>query len=94
MLKDVKKVTIAQGEYVFSGKKPFTRVDKSFESAKQLAGIDPEFRFHDQRHTVASRLITEHGINLVTTAKILGHSELKTLERYAHTRRDIEMRAV
>lgn len=94
LLKHVKKVTAKHGEFVFSGRKAFTRIYKSFQRAKELTGIDPDFRFHDLRHTVASRLVTECGVDLVTVAKILGHTELKTLERYVHTRKNIEMNAV
>ncbi len=94
MLKEVKKETKKAGEYVFSGQKPIKSIRTSFAKAKGLAEIDPRFRFHDIRHTVASRLITENGVDLVTVASILGHADLKMLERYAHTRRDIELNAM
>lgn len=83
-----------EGPYVFSGKKQIKDIKKSFNTAKKLANIDLKFRFHDIRHTVASRLVTEYGVDLVTVASILGHSNLKMLERYAHTRREIELSAL
>ena len=43
---------------------------------------------------MASRLIVEEGRDLITVAKILGHSSLKMLERYAHTRKKIEIEAM
>jgi len=94
LLKSVRKITLKDGKYVFGGKKPVKDIRGSFEKANGLAGIDPKFRFHDLRHTVASRLVTENHVDLITAAKILGHSTTRMLQRYAHTRKDIEMNAV
>lgn len=57
------------------------RVDKSFETILELAGI-AEFRFHDLRHTFASWYMMNGG-DLYELAKILGHSNIKMTERYA-----------
>ncbi|MGO9261440.1 MAG: tyrosine-type recombinase/integrase [Bryobacteraceae bacterium] len=57
------------------------RVDKSFETVLELAGIE-EFRFHDLRHTFASWYMMNGG-DLYELAKILGHSNIKMTERYA-----------
>jgi len=57
------------------------RVDKSFETALELAGIK-DFRFHDLRHTFASWYMMNGG-DLYELAKILGHSNIKMTERYA-----------
>jgi len=57
------------------------RVDKSFETILELAGIT-EFRFHDLRHTFASWYMMNGG-DLYELAKILGHSNIKMTERYA-----------
>ena len=57
------------------------RVDRSFETILELAGIK-EFRFHDLRHTFASWYMMNGG-DLYELAKILGHSNIKMTERYA-----------
>jgi integrase len=41
------------------------------------------FRFHDLRHTRATRLLRETG-NLKIVQKLLGHQSIKTTARYAH----------
>lgn len=57
------------------------RVDKSFATILELAGIK-DFRFHDLRHTFASWYMMNGG-DLYELAKILGHSNIKMTERYA-----------
>jgi integrase len=51
------------------------RVDKSFETILELAGIEG-FRFHDLRHTFASWYVMNGG-DLYELAKILGHANIK-----------------
>jgi site-specific recombinase XerD len=43
---------------------------------------------HALRHTVATRLVRDHGHDLVLVADILGHADIKTTRRYA--RSDLE----
>ena len=45
---------------------------------------------HALRHTVATRLVRDHGHDLVLVADILGHADIKTTRRYA--RSDLEQR--
>lgn len=45
------------------------------------------FRFHDTRHTAATRLVRATG-NLKQAQKLLGHTELATTSRYAHVSKE------
>lgn len=56
------------------------------------AGIT-NFRIHDFRHTCASRVQRECGDVLITKA-VLGHSSIKSTERYAHVDRQDVMEAI
>lgn len=46
-----------------------------------------DFRFHDSRHTAATRLVRATG-NLKLAQTMLGHSEIGTTSRYAHVTKD------
>lgn len=55
---------------------PYQDIKKAFNSAKERAGIE-NFRFHDLRHTVATRLV-EKGIDLAVVQDLLAHSNIQT----------------
>lgn len=72
---------------------------EGIKSAWRRARVDagmPDVNFHDLRHSCASILIAT-GADLFTVSKILGHSSVKTTERYAHMQieqqRDAMLRA-
>jgi integrase len=55
-----------------------------FKPAVRRAGLPDRIRFHDLRHTYASRLIAQ-GESLFTVARQMGHSTTKVTEsRYGH----------
>lgn len=61
---------------------PFVNVHYSWNTARVKAQL-PEVRMHDLRHSMASNLVNS-GRSIYEVSKILGHSQLKTSERYAH----------
>ena len=65
---------------------------KGFKKAVQLAGIPP-IRFHDMRHTFATRLVRA-GVDIVSVQNLLGHSKITTTARYAHSLADAKIAAV
>lgn len=54
------------------------------------SGVE-DFRFHDTRHTAATRLVRATG-NLKLAQRLLGHTEISTTSRYAHVT-DADLRA-
>lgn len=57
-------------------------VSKMFNLSVKKSGI-PHCRFHDLRHTFATRL-AQAGVDLYKISKLLGHSDIKQTQRYAH----------
>lgn len=55
---------------------------KDFETVVRKSGI-ADFRLHDLRHTFASYLVMK-GVDIYTVAQLLGHSDIKMTQRYAH----------
>jgi integrase len=59
-----------------------SKVSKRFKAACRVAGVR-EVRFHDLRHTFATRLAAS-GQPLRTIQEFLGHADSKTTQIYAH----------
>lgn len=60
----------------------FDNIKHSWERLRENAGI-PDFRFHDLRHTFASKLVMASA-DLYTVKELMGHSTIQMTERYAH----------
>lgn len=72
--------------YVFPNpktKRPFSETKTAFNAAKRRAEIS-NLRFHDLRHTFASRLIAA-GVDIITVMNLLGHHSVSVTQRYTHS---------
>ncbi len=59
---------------------------KDWWRALEAAGIE-DFRFHDLRHTAATRVLRASN-NLKVVQEMLGHSDIGTTARYAHAMKE------
>jgi len=66
-------------------------IKRSFATACKLAKIK-DLRFHDLRHTAATRLI-QQGLPLQEVGRILGHTQANTTYRYVNANTDTARRA-
>lgn len=84
MEKQLKRV--AGSDIVFStsrGTRILARnLSRAFYVARKRAGIN-DFRFHDLRHTFATRLV-QAGVDIYKVQRLLGHKTPAMTQRYAH----------
>lgn len=66
--------------------KPFVSIFTAWNTARNLAGLS-DVRIHDLRHSFASLLINQ-GRTLYEVQHLLGHTQVKTTQRYAHLSQD------
>lgn len=66
-------------------------VKTGFDSARRAAGLD-DLRFHDLRHTAATRLVGAH-ISLSEVGRVLGHTQANTTYRYVNINIETARRA-
>jgi integrase len=72
-------------DYIFVNQqigKPYTTITKVWARLRKQAGLD-HLRLHDLRHQYASFLVNS-GRTLYEVQQILGHSDSKVTQRYAH----------
>jgi len=74
------------------GGKAFKGFKSSFDKAREKAGIE-DFRFHDLRHTFASRLV-QGGVPLYNVMHLTGHKSLEMVQRYAHLAPEFQEAAI
>jgi len=72
--------------------KPIKDVKTAFEKARNTVGLE-DFRFHDLRHTFASRLV-QKGISIYEVMHLTGHKSLVMVQCYAHLAPDYQNRAI
>jgi len=66
--------------------KPYVAIYYAWNTARLHAGL-ADVRMHDLRHSFASLLINS-GRTLYEVQHILGHTQIKTTQRYAHLSQD------
>lgn len=79
----------ADNDYLFANSntgKPFVSIFHSWDTARRKAGL-ADLRIHDLRHSFASYLVNQ-GHSLYEVQKLLGHTQVKTTQRYAHLSHD------
>lgn len=77
--------TESEFEYLFVNRltgKPYVAIAKVWDRLRRKAGL-PHLRLHDLRHSFASFLVNG-GRTLYEVQQILGHSDAKVTQRYAH----------
>lgn len=67
-------------------KKPYQSIFITWNRARKQAGLS-DVRIHDLRHSFASFLVNA-GRSLYEVQRILGHTQIKTTQRYAHLSQD------
>lgn len=66
--------------------KPYVSIYCAWNTARTAAGLK-DFRCHDARHSFASFLVNA-GRSLYEVQRLLGHTQIKTTQRYAHLSHD------
>ncbi len=78
---------VADNPHVFPSKrrpgKALENLRGAWKRAKRAAGLAPDLRIHDLRHSFASALANA-GTPLYEIGAVLGHLQLSTTTRYAH----------
>ena len=86
-LRKLRKVRRIDNDLVFAnpnpeGRRSFGTLENAWREARSVACLD-DFRFHDCRHTFASRMAM-NGHSLSEIAGALGHRTLAMVQRYSH----------
>jgi site-specific recombinase XerD len=58
-------------------------VEHKFKQYVRWAGLNDDLKFHSLRHTFATWVV-QNGASIYEVQKLLGHSDIKTTQIYAH----------
>lgn len=91
------KMYYIKGDNIYVFTNPYTGtkyndIKKCFKTVCKLANVQ-NLRFHDLRHTGATRMVAA-GVPITVVKQILNHASIQTTMRYAHTMREQEISAV
>lgn len=70
-------------QLVFADLPDITKISPPLKKWIKAAGINRNITFHCFRHTFATLQLT-HGTDIYTVSKMLGHTDIKTTQIYAH----------
>jgi integrase len=90
------KINKISGQLVFKLEGVTNRekyVQNNFRKYVKITAVNPKLNFHSLRHTFASWLV-QAGVSIYEVSKLLGHSDIKTTQIYAHLREDDLRRSV
>lgn len=84
LLRALRAQSSPDAEYVFGGDadRPLYDLKRLWAFVQREAKL-PGVRIHDLRHSFAS-VLASGGVSLQTIGALLGHSEIRTTERYSH----------
>ena len=84
-----------QSPFVFFNpetKQPYQDMKTGFKRACRISGIEG-LRFHDLRHTFATRLVA-NGVDIETVRDLLGHHSIVITQRYTHSSDERKRKAI
>ena len=92
--KSILKEWRADSRYVLPGPqgKPMKHIKRSWATVRKAAGLQ-SVRFHDLRHTFATRVL-QRGADIRTVQALLGHADIATTAKYLHATDESKRRAV
>ena len=97
LLKELKELSKDKiSEYLFANPntgRPYHDIRDSWLTVKRLAEIPEEFRFHDLRHHMATKLMDKN-VNVGVIKDLLGHCSLAVTQKYAHAKDSTKRMAV
>lgn len=59
------------------------KVNEYLKEVGAICNIDKELHFHLARHSFASSVTLNNGVQLTSVSKMMGHSDVKMTQRYA-----------